>query len=55
MDLFPVDWQARDVDGQYTITVTGKTLASQLVCAHIKFFPYAFVRLDAYGLSLIHI
>lgn len=49
MDLFPVDWQARDVGGQYTITVTGKTQSHELVCAHIKFFPYCLVRLDGCG------
>lgn len=45
LDLFPIDWQARDVDDRYIITVTGKTPDGELAVAHISFTPYFFVEL----------
>lgn len=50
MDVFPVAWEADDVDGAYTITVHGKTPDATLVAARIAFYPYFYVRLPAgYG------
>lgn len=43
MDVYPVDWQADDVDGQYTITLFGRTPSSKVVAVHIKYFPFFFV------------
>lgn len=45
LELFPIDWQARDVEDRFIITVTGKTPDGQLVVAHIAFTPYFFVEL----------
>lgn len=45
LELFPIDWQARDVDDRFTITVTGKTPDGQAAVAHIAFTPYFFVEL----------
>lgn len=47
MNIFPIDWQASDVDNQYTIAVFGKSTDGQLVAAHIAFFPYFYVELPA--------
>jgi DNA polymerase delta subunit 1 len=52
MELFPIDWLARDVDqpdgaAQYTITVFGKTPDARSVAAHITFYPYMYVQLPA--------
>lgn len=56
MDLFPIDWQAGDVDlpgqpqqnqQQYVITVFGKSPDGGEVAAHITFYPYMYVQLPA--------
>lgn len=61
MDLFPVDWQAGDVDlsqgqhgqhgqqqqQQYVITLFGKTPDARSVAVHVTFYPYMFVQLPA--------
>ena len=44
MDVFPVDWLARDVDNKYVITMFGKTPAGCSVAAHITFYPYFYVQ-----------
>lgn len=53
MDVFPVDWLARDVEdderARYTITVFGKTPDGKSAAIHVRFSPYFFVRLpDSY-------
>ena len=49
MDIYPVDWQADDVGGQYTITVFGKTPDAEVVAAHIAFYPYFYVDVSCMG------
>lgn len=45
LELFPTDWQARDEDDRFIITVTGKTPDGQAAVVHISFTPYFFVEL----------
>lgn len=49
MDLFPIDWQAGDIDNdhaqQYVITVFGKTPDGRAMAADITFYPYMYVAL----------
>jgi DNA polymerase delta subunit 1 len=50
MDVFPVDWLARDRDDAYVITLFGKDMGGKLVASHIQFYPYFYVKLPAsYG------
>jgi DNA polymerase delta subunit 1 len=51
MHLFPIDWQAGDIEsasndstGSYEIQCYGKTANEQHVLVRIAFFPYFFVR-----------
>jgi DNA polymerase delta subunit 1 len=55
MDLFPVDWLARDVDGQYVITVFGKTVDGRSVAVHIEFFPFFYIEVPtSYGVGQLN-
>jgi DNA polymerase delta subunit 1 len=56
VDLFPVSWDANDVDDQYIITLYGKTQEGDLVGAHIEFFPYFFVQVPgAWGAAQVRL
>lgn len=47
MQVFPVNWLARDVDEKYTITLFGKTPDRTLVAVNIQFYPHFYVEQPA--------
>ena len=47
LDVFPIDWVARDVRGAYTITMFGRTRGGEAVAVHIPYFPYFYLEAPA--------
>ena len=44
MDVFPVDWQAKELDDSFEILCYGKLQDGRSICVRVPFFPYFFVE-----------